>query len=127
LAGELPVIVAKNHLSGGIEEFTVRAPVVARAARAGQFVRVLPVPDGELIPLTLADWDEAQGTITLVVQGMGTSTLEFNAMRVGQAIAGIAGPWGPSDLHRYDDGSTVVFTAGGPLPPVYPIMRSTCA
>ncbi|MGB4272656.1 MAG: sulfide/dihydroorotate dehydrogenase-like FAD/NAD-binding protein, partial [Propionicimonas sp.] len=125
MAGELPVIVAKNHLSGGIEEFTVRAPVVARAARAGQFVRVLPVPDGELIPLTLADWDEDQGTITLVVQGMGTSTLEINTMRVGQAIAGIAGPLGrPSDLHRYDDGSTVVFTAGGlGLPPVYPIMR----
>lgn len=125
MACELPVVVAKQHLSLGIEEFTVRAPVVARSARAGQFVRVLPVADGELIPLTLADWDAEQGTITLVVQGMGTSTLELNTMRVGQAIAGIAGPLGrPSDLHRYDDGSTVVFTAGGlGLPPVYPIMR----
>ncbi|MFT4109763.1 sulfide/dihydroorotate dehydrogenase-like FAD/NAD-binding protein [Propionicimonas sp.] len=125
LAGELPAIVAKQHLSVGIEEFTVRAPVIARTARAGQFVRVLPSPDGELIPLTLADWDVRAGTITLVVQSMGTSTIQINAMRVGQALAGVAGPLGrASDVHRYDEGSTVVFTAGGlGLPPVYPIMR----
>ncbi|MGC3995602.1 MAG: sulfide/dihydroorotate dehydrogenase-like FAD/NAD-binding protein [Propionicimonas sp.] len=125
LAGEVPAIVAKQHLSVGIEEFTVRAPVIARTARPGQFVRVLPSPDGELIPLTLADWDAKAGTITLVVQSMGTSTIQVNAMRVGQALAGVAGPLGrASDLHTYDAGSTVVFTAGGlGLPPVYPIMR----
>ncbi|MEN0069673.1 MAG: sulfide/dihydroorotate dehydrogenase-like FAD/NAD-binding protein [Propionicimonas sp.] len=125
MAAEIPVILAKQHLSLGIEEFTVRAPVIARSARAGQFVRVLTDPAGELIPLTLADWDADAGTVTLVVQGMGTTTLSMNAMGVGQALAGIAGPLGrPSDLHRYDDGSTVVFTAGGlGLPPVYPIMR----
>ena len=124
-AAELPVIVDKKHLSPGIEEFTVRAPVIARSAQAGQFVRVLPTTDGELIPLTLADWDAEAGTITLVVQGMGSSTLGINAMSVGMALAGVAGPLGrPSDLHRYDEGSTVVFTAGGlGLPPVYPIMR----
>jgi len=125
VAAETPVIVAKTHLSIGIEEFTVRAPVVATSARAGQFVRVLPTPDGELIPLTLADWDAAAGTITLVVQAMGTSTLGLNQMQVGQALAGVAGPLGrPSDLHHYGEGDTVVFTAGGlGLPPVYPIMR----
>ncbi|MEA5116233.1 MAG: sulfide/dihydroorotate dehydrogenase-like FAD/NAD-binding protein [Propionicimonas sp.] len=125
MAAELPVIVAKQHLSFGIEEFTVRAPVIARTARAGQFVRVLIEPHGELIPLTLADWDAEAGTVTLVVQGMGTTTLSLNEMAVGQALAGIAGPLGrPSDVERYDDDQTVVFTAGGlGLPPVYPIMR----
>ncbi len=123
-AAELPVIVAKTHLSAGIEEFEVRAPVIAGSAKAGQFVRVLPRPDGELIPLTLADWDAARGTITLVVQAMGTSTLQINQMKVGDAFAGIAGPLGrPSDLGVYEN-ATVVFTAGGlGLPPVYPIMR----
>ena len=123
-AAEQPVIVAKKHLSVGIEEFEVRAPVIARSAKAGQFVRVLPRPDGELIPLTLADWDAAKGTITIVVQAMGTSTLQINQMKVGDAFAGIAGPLGrPSDLDLYED-ATVVFTAGGlGLPPVYPIMR----
>ncbi|MGV8847916.1 MAG: sulfide/dihydroorotate dehydrogenase-like FAD/NAD-binding protein [Propionibacteriaceae bacterium] len=123
-AGEIPVIVAKTHLSQGIEEFTVRAPLIAKSAKAGQFVRVLPTPDGELIPLTLADWDAKAGTITLVIQAMGSSTLQINQMSVGMALAGVAGPLGrPSELARYED-ATVVFTAGGlGLPPVYPIMR----
>jgi len=117
-------ILAKSHLSDGIEEFTVRSPLVARAAQAGQFVRVLPRPDGELIPLTLADWDVDDGTIVLVVQGVGTSSIEINAMEVGEAFTGIAGPLGrPSDIHLYESDETVVFTAGGlGLPPVYPIM-----
>jgi glutamate synthase (NADPH/NADH) small chain len=124
-AASVPAILHKGHLSDGIEEFTVRAPLIARAARAGQFVRLLPRPDGELIPLTLADWDADAGTVLLVVQGVGTSSIEINAMEVGEAFTGIAGPLGrPSDIHRYDEGSTVVFTAGGlGLPPVYPIMR----
>ncbi len=118
-------ILATAELSPGIVEFTVHSPLVADAAQAGQFVRVLPRADGELIPLTLADWDAAAGTICLVVQGVGTSSIEINAMSVGDAFEGIAGPLGrPSDVHRYDDGATVVFTAGGlGLPPVYPIMR----
>lgn len=124
-AAELPIILGKTHLSAGIEEFLIRAPMVAQSAQAGQFVRVLAEPNGELIPLTLADWDAEAGTITLVVQGMGTSSLKINQMTVGDSFAGIAGPLGqPSALERYPDGNTVVFTAGGlGLPPVYPIMR----
>ncbi len=120
-----PTILAKAHLSEGIEEFTVFSPIIARAARAGQFVRVLPWADGELIPLTLADWDAEAGTICLVVQGMGTSSLEINRMVVGDAFAGVAGPLGrASEVHPYAEDQTVVFTAGGlGLPPVYPIMR----
>ncbi|WP_346295884.1 sulfide/dihydroorotate dehydrogenase-like FAD/NAD-binding protein [Rhodopseudomonas sp. P1] len=118
-------IVNKVPLAGGIVEFTVRAPMVARSAQAGQFVRVLPWEKGELIPLTLADWDAEKGTIDLVVQGMGTSSLEINRMAIGDAFSGIAGPLGrASELHRYEGNQTVVFCAGGVgLPPVYPIMR----
>ncbi|MCJ7451274.1 MAG: sulfide/dihydroorotate dehydrogenase-like FAD/NAD-binding protein, partial [Steroidobacteraceae bacterium] len=120
-----PTIVDKVELTAGIVEFKVRAPLVARSARAGQFVRVLAWGDGELIPLTLADWDAEAGTVDLVVQGMGTSSTLMNRMAVGDSFAGIAGPLGrPSELHRYAVDQTVVFTAGGVgLPPVYPIMR----
>lgn len=93
LVSAQPRIVAKTPLAPGIVEFEVYAPVIARVARAGQFVRVLGWPDGELIPLTLADWDTEAGTITLVIQGMGTSTLKMNQMAVGDTYAGIAGPW----------------------------------
>ena len=100
--------------------------MIAKAARAGQFVRVLPTPKGELIPLTLADWDEKAGTIDLVIQAVGASSIGINAMEVGEAFTGIAGPLGqPSKLHRYEGDQTVVFCAGGlGLPPVYPILRS---
>ncbi len=125
LGQERPTIVAKIELSAGIVEFVVRAPLVARAARAGQFVRVLASDQGELIPLTLADWDADAGTITLVIQAMGTSSTLMNRMVVGDRFVGIAGPLGrPSELHHSSPGETVVFTAGGVgLPPVYPIAR----
>ncbi len=119
-------IIDKIELAGGIVEFIVKAPMIAKSARAGQFVRVLAWPDGELIPLTLADWDAKAGTICLVVQGMGTTSLNINKMQIGEAFTGIAGPLGqPSELHHYDaEKETVVFTAGGVgLPPVYPIAR----
>jgi glutamate synthase (NADPH/NADH) small chain len=124
--GQAPqTIVEKIDLAEGIVEFVVRSPLVAKAAKAGQFVRVLAWDKGELIPLTLADWDAEAGTIDLVIQGLGSSSMMMNRMAVGDAFAGIAGPLGlPSRLHRYENGETVVFTAGGVgLPPVYPIMR----
>ena len=118
-------ILKKIDLSEGIVEFLVHSPLVASAAKAGQFVRVLPWGKGELIPLTLADWDAKAGTITLVVQAMGSSSIAMNRMKVGEAFTGIGGPLGqPSQLHRYEGNQTVVFAAGGlGLPPVYPIMR----
>ena len=118
-------ILHKAVLSDGICEFTIRSPLIAAAARAGQFVRALPRADGELIPLTLADWDAKAGTITLVIQGVGTSSIEINQMEVGDSFTGIAGPLGrPSHVQKIGKNETVVFTAGGlGLPPVYPIMR----
>ena len=125
IGAEPQAILEKIDLADNIVEFIVHAPMIARSARAGQFVRLLPWEDGELIPLTLADWDAEAGTICLVVQAVGTSSIAINQMKAGDAFTGIAGPLGlSSDLHRYEGNKTVVFTAGGVgLPPVYPIMR----
>ena len=126
LASAPQTIVDRIDLAGGIVELIVRSPLIVGAARAGQFVRVLAWSNGELIPLTLADWDAEAGTICLVVQGMGTTSIEINKMAIGDAFTGIAGPLGlPSEVHHYDSKKqTVVFTAGGVgLPPVFPIMR----
>ncbi len=118
-------ILEKIDLAEGIVEFVVHSPLVAKAARAGQFVRVLAWEKGELIPLTLADWNVDAGTIDLVIQGLGSSSILMNKMQVGDTFAGVAGPLGlPSRLHPYGQDATVVLTAGGVgLPPVYPIMR----
>jgi len=120
-----PVIVARRELSPGIVEFVVRAPAIAASAQAGQFIRVHPRDRGELIPLTLADWDVEEGCITIVVQAMGVTSTEINKMVVGDRFEGIAGPLGrPSHVEPIPADQTVVFTAGGlGLPPVYPIMR----
>ena len=118
-------ILEKKNLAKEIVELVVYSPHIAKASQAGQFVRVLAWEKGEFVPMTLADWDVEKGTITMVVQGLGSSSVYMNRMEVGEAFSGIAGPLGmPSKLHRYEDGGTVVFTAGGVgLPPVYPIMR----
>lgn len=119
------VITGRRQLGPAIVELEVYAPVIARAAQPGQFVRVLGEPKGELIPLTLADWDAKAGTIVLVIQAMGTSTRAINQLQVGDELAGIAGPLGQaSQIEPVPEGHTVVFTAGGVgLPPVYPIAR----
>ena len=126
LQGQAPQrILERIELAENVVELVVYSPLIAKSARAGQFVRVLAWEKGELVPMTLADWDVEQGTITLVVQGLGSSSIKINQMQVGDAFAGIAGPLGlPSKIHRYENGEKVVFTAGGVgLPPVYPIMR----
>lgn len=125
LAGATNTITGRRQLGPGIVELEVYAPLIARSARAGQFVRVLGEPKGELIPLTLADWDTERGTIVLVIQGMGTSSRKINQLQVGDQLAGVAGPLGqPSEVHQIAADQTVVFTAGGVgLPPVYPIAR----
>ncbi|WP_319528915.1 sulfide/dihydroorotate dehydrogenase-like FAD/NAD-binding protein [uncultured Cohaesibacter sp.] len=126
LGQERHTVVKHINQAEGIVEMTVKAPAIAHSARAGQFVRVLATDDGELIPLTLADWNAEQGTIDLVIQGMGTSTKMMNKMAEGDAFAGIAGPLGePSDVKAYGEDETVVFTAGGVgLPAIYPIAKA---
>ena len=73
-------------------------PLIARSARAGQFVRVLGWDKGELIPLTLADWNADKGTIDLVVQDLGSSSAYINRMQTGEAIAGTPGLNGQPQL-----------------------------
>jgi glutamate synthase (NADPH/NADH) small chain len=125
--GQLPPkILKRRQLTDEIVEFTIQSPFIARSARPGQFVRVLLDEKGELIPLTLADWNEEDGTIELVVQGLGSSSKIINQMQEGECFAAIAGPLGQaSHIIAYSGNQRVCFTAGGVgLPAVHPIMRA---
>ncbi|MFT6984617.1 MAG: glutamate synthase (NADPH/NADH) small chain [Psychromonas sp.] len=119
-------IVKRTQLTEGVVEFTIKAPLIAKSAKAGQFVRVLSDDKGELIPLTMADWSVDSGTIVLVIQGLGSSSKIINQMQVGDCFAAIAGPLGKaSQLVKHPQNQRVIFTAGGVgLPAVYPIMRA---
>ena len=113
-------IVSKREIAPEVKEFVVRAPVLARKARAGQFVIVRISEDGERIPLTIADADAAAGTITLVVQEVGKTTIELGRLREGDAILDLVGPLGrPSHVERF---GTVCMIGGGiGVAPIYPI------
>ena len=119
-------IIKHIDLADGIVELTIKAPLIAKSAKAGQFVRVLADEKGELVPMTLADWDAKAGTITLVVQGLGSSSKLINQMQIGDCFTAIAGPLGnPSHVLKKPENQRVIFTAGGVgLPAVYPIMRA---
>ncbi|MEH6451404.1 MAG: sulfide/dihydroorotate dehydrogenase-like FAD/NAD-binding protein [Psychromonas sp.] len=119
-------IVKRRQLSNDIVEFTIKAPLIAQSAKAGQFVRVLIDPKGELVPLTLADWNAKDGTIVLVIQGLGSTSKMINQMQLGDCFAAIAGPLGQaSRVVKHPPNQRVIFTAGGVgLPAVHPILRA---
>ena len=117
-------IVAREDFSDVTYLLEVRHPAMARAARPGQFAIVMPEPTGERIPLTLADFDAARGTVTFVVQAVGKTTRQLQATaHAGTRLYAVVGPMGiPSHL----DGVKKVVCVGGGLgvAPVYPQARA---
>ena len=115
-------ILEKQVLSDVTKLMVVEAPHVARNAKAGQFVIVIADAQGERIPLTIADHDPKAGTITLIFQEVGKSTLQMGTMNVGDGFYSVAGPLGhPTEIEPY---GTVVCVAGGVgIAPMYPIAR----
>jgi len=104
-------ILLKQDLVPGIHLFKVAAPAVAKKAQAGQFVVVRIDEKGERIPLTIADWDEKEGSITIVFMEVGTTTARLALLEAGDAIADFVGPLGvPAHIEKF---GTVVCVAGG--------------
>ena len=92
-------ILEKRLLADRIYLMKVAAPRVARAALPGQFVIVRADAVGERIPLTIADYDAAEGSVTIVIQTLGVSTRKICALEAGEALADFAGPLGrPSEF-----------------------------
>ncbi len=116
-------IVAKEKLSPVIDFVKVEAPAIAKKAKAGQFVVIRVDEVGERIPLTLADWDDKEGTLTLVAMKVGTTTCKLSSLNTGDSILDVIGPLGiPSEIENF---GTVVCVGGGVgVAPVYPIARA---
>jgi ferredoxin--NADP+ reductase len=122
---ESPVyrIIEKQSLAPALKLMVVEAPNVARKARAGQFVIVRIDEPGERIPLTIADHDAAQGTVTLIFQEVGKSTMQMGALAVGDSFATVAGPLGhPTEIENY--GTVICIGGGVGIAPVFPIARA---
>src|SRR3970040_1315406 len=108
-------IVAREDFSDVTYLLEVRHPLMAKAARPGQFVIVMSHPHGERIPPTISDFDRAKGTITLVIQAVGKTTKEMQqSCVVGSSLYGVTGPMGiPSHIGRVKKGAWVGGGLGG--------------
>jgi len=117
-------IVAREDYSDVTYMLEIRHPMMAKAAKAGQFVIVMEHEHGERIPLTLADFDPAKGTITHVIQAVGKTTREMQQnCRVGTFLHAVVGPMGiPSHIGS----AKKVMCVGGGLgvAPVFPQARA---
>lgn len=120
-----PILEAKE-LTNNIFYMVVKAQRVAKNCLPGQFVIVRTTPESERIPLTICDYDREQGTITIVFQGVGASTIEMAKLKAGDSFADFVGPLGrASELTEtpLDElkKKNIVFIAGGVgTAPVYP-------
>jgi len=116
-------ILAREDYSDITYSLVIHHPLMARAAQPGQFVIVMSHPEGERIPLTIADFDRAKGTVTLVIQAVGKTTKEMQqTCKVGAHLYGLVGPMGmPSPLSH---AKKVVCVGGGlGVAPVFPQAR----
>jgi ferredoxin--NADP+ reductase len=113
-------ILSKEVLAPDVVRFWIEGAHIARKRKPGQFVIIRTHEDGERIPLTVADVDKAHGAISIIVQGVGKSTRQLNALVEGDSILDLAGPLGrPTELHP----NRTVCCLGGGLGTavVYPI------
>ena len=115
-------ILEKEDLTPTIHLFRVEAPAVAKKAQAGQFVIVRDDDKGERIPLTIADWNEEEGSVTIVFMEVGTTTKKLACLSAGDSILNFVGPLGrPTEI---EDFGTVVCVAGGfAIATIVPIAR----
>ena len=122
-------ILEKRCLAPGIWLMKIGAPRVAASALPGQFVIVRADERGERIPLTIADFDKEEGSVTIVTQAIGVSTRKICTLEPGDALTDFAGPLGhPSEFVRLSPeelrGRRYVFIGGGVgTAPVYPQVK----
>lgn len=122
-------ILKKKQLAPAIYLMEVEAPRVAHAAQPGQFLIVIVDEKGERIPLTICDYDAEKGTVTIVIQAIGASTMRIVELEEGDSFADFVGPLGhPSEFVHYSPeklaSTRFLFVAGGlGAAPVYPQVK----
>jgi ferredoxin--NADP+ reductase len=104
-------IISAEFLAPSIKRFEILSPKIAQRRKPGQFVIVRIHETGERIPLTIAESNSEKGTITVIVQGVGRTTMELNMLEKGDNILDVVGPLGkPSEIENF---GTAVSIGGG--------------
>ena len=87
-------IMKRRELNPTVTELWIKAPLIAKKAKAGQFIIVRAKEDSERIPLTIADFDREAGTVSIIFQVVGAGTMQLNALKEGEAVHDFVGPLG---------------------------------
>ena len=116
-------IIKKEQFSEKVFLFEIEAPLIAKSRKAGNFVIVRVGKKGERMPLTIADADIERGTITLVVQKVGLSSIKLCNLNEGDEVTDVVGPLGnPTHIENF---GTVICAGGGVgVAPMLPIIRA---
>ena len=116
-------IIRKEQFSENVYLFEIKAPLIAKSRKAGNFIIIRVDKNGERIPLTIADADTVKGTITIVVQRVGLSSFKLCSLNEGDVIADVVGPLGnPTHIENF---GTVVCAGGGVgVAPMLPIIKA---
>ena len=115
-------IVEARPLARGIKLFVIKAPRIAKKQKPGQFVIIRLDDSGERIPLTIADANPEAGTVTIVVQAIGKTTMLLSMLEAGDSILDVVGPLGkPSEIENY--GTAVVVSGSVGTAMAYPTAR----
>lgn len=115
-------ILSNEVIGPDINRYRIQAPEIAKRRKPGQFVIIRICDEGERVPLTIADVDRKEGSITLIVQAVGKTTIQMREMKAGDTIPDIAGPLGePTHIEKV---GTVLCVGGGiGIAPLLPITR----
>jgi ferredoxin--NADP+ reductase len=122
-------ITRKRQLSDSVFRMSLEAPAVARERKAGQFVILMADGEhGERIPLTIADADAERGTIDIIFQTVGATTMKLAKLEEGDSVAAVVGPLGRPTSIRGENGEKpgrVVCVGGGiGVAPMHPIAQA---
>ena len=116
-------IIKKEKLAENISRIIVDAPHIARAAKPGNFIVIIPTENAERIPLTIADTDLEKGTISIIFQIVGGTTKLLDSLKVGDEIPHLLGPLGtPSHIEKF--GTVVVIGGGVGIAEIYPAVKA---
>ena len=115
-------ILVKQQLAPSVQLFEVEAPLIARKAQPGQFIILRIDDNGERLPLTIADFNREKGSITLIFQEVGATTVQLGQLNEGDFILDLVGPLGKA-THIEKFGTVVCVGGGVGIAPVYPIAR----
>lgn len=105
-------IITKQTLNEQVKLMVVDAPLIAKKAQAGQFIMLRVDDKGERIPLTIADFDRDAGTVTIIFQEVGKTTLQLGALNEGDSLADFIGPLGKPS-HFGEDVKKAAVIGGG--------------